>query len=536
MKIIHKLVLLIAIGFIGGVLISGIGLSRLSALNDDMRAVMNNTVPSFNVLNTTNIAFLELRMMMRQHVLTQDAAEKQALESKIADKGKFINDTLAKYQPLIADATDEAMYRKVKDEIEEYITQSVKTLEFSRQHLDQDAIREMNLLAGIAVDVSASLSEGVRYNEQIAHATAEADEKNYESARWMLIGTTTVTVGVLAIIGWLIYLQVHRGLDTAQKTIGRIKDTLDFTLRADVQGHDEISEVLRNFNSLVQHLQGSLKEILQRVDQVASTSFKLQDTAGRVSEGSSSQNTSTSHMAASVEEMTVSINHVGDQAQMTSQQSNEVGRKAEAGQEVIEQTVNDIHSIADAVEAAAADIRQLDEKSHEIANVIGIISSVAEQTNLLALNAAIEAARAGEQGRGFAVVADEVRSLAARTASSTKEINEMVSSIQMVSSAAVKRMEDAIERVAQGVQGAGAASATMEEIVRVASESLALVADISNAIREQGAATNSIAQQVENVALMVEENSQAANQTSEQANELASISDAMKQVVNAYRL
>ncbi len=354
MKIIHKLVLLIAIGFIGGVLISGIGLSRLSALNDDMRAVMNNTVPSFNVLNTTNIAFLELRMMMRQHVLTQDAAEKQALESKIADKGKFINDTLAKYQPLIADATDEAMYRKVKDEIEEYITQSVKTLEFSRQHLDQDAIREMNLLAGIAVDVSASLSEGVRYNEQMAHATAEADEKNYESARWMLIGTTTVTVGVLAIIGWLIYLQVHRGLDTAQKTIGRIKDTLDFTLRADVQGHDEISEVLRNFNSLVQHLQGSLKEILQRVDQVASTSFKLQDTAGRVSEGSSSQNASTSHMAASVEEMTVSINHVGDQAQMTSQQSNEVGRKAEAGQEVIEQTVNDIHSIADAVEAAAA--------------------------------------------------------------------------------------------------------------------------------------------------------------------------------------
>lgn len=152
------------------------------------------------------------------------------------------------------------------------------------------------------------------------------------------------------------------------------------------------------------------------------------------------------------------------------------------------------------------------------------------------MNAAIEAARAGEQGRGFAVVADEVRSLAARTAASTREINEMVTSIQTVSSAAVKRMEDAIARVAQGVQGASAASDTMEEIVRVASESLALVADISNAIREQGAATNSIAQQVENVALMVEENSHAAQQTSEQANQLASISDAMKNVVTAYHL
>ncbi len=536
MKIIHKLFLLIAIGFLGGVLISGIGLSRLSTLNDDMRHIMNNTVPSFNVLNTTNIGFLELRMMMRQHVLTQNAAEKQALESKIAEKEAFINETFKQYETLITDATDKAMYQKVKENIEEYEQQSAKTLEFSRQHLDQEAIREMNLLAGIAVDVSAALKEGVQYNEQLARASAVEDEKNYVSARWMLIGTTLATVGVLGVIGWLIYLQVHRGLDMAQKTIGRIKDSLDFTLRADVHGKDEISEVLRNFNSLIQHLQGSLKEILERVDQVASTAFKLQDSAGRVSEGSNSQNASTSHMAASVEEMTVSINHVGDQAQMTSQQSNEVGHKAEMGQEVIEKTVNDIHSIAEAVEAAATDIRQLDEKSHEISNVIGIISSVAEQTNLLALNAAIEAARAGEQGRGFAVVADEVRSLAARTASSTKEINEMVSSIQIGSSAAVKRMEDAIERVAQGVQGAGAASETMEEIVRVASESLALVADISNAIREQGAATNSIAQQVENVALMVEENSQAARQTSEQADELASISDAMKEVVNTYRL
>ncbi len=536
MKIIHKLVLLIAIGFLGGVLISGIGLSRLSSLNDDIHEVMNNTLPSFNVLNTTNIAFLELRLMMRQHVLTKDLSEKGALEAQIKEKEKFINDTFGKYEMLASDATDEAMYRKVKQDIDEYEQQSEKTLSFSRQNQESDAIRELDLLADMAKNVSASLSEGVRYNEQMARATNEQDEKNYESARWILISTTIVTVGLLSIIGWLIYRQVARGLTSAQKTIGRIKDSLDFTLRADVQGNDEISEVLRNFNSLIQHLQNSLREILQHVDQVASTATKLQDSAERVSEGSNTQNASTSHMAASIEEMTVSINHVGDQAQMTSQQSNQVGHKAEDGQEVIAKTVKDIHSIADAVEAAAADIRQLDEKSHEITNVISIISSVADQTNLLALNAAIEAARAGEQGRGFAVVADEVRSLAARTAASTREINEMVTSIQTVSSAAVKRMEDAIARVAQGVQGASAASDTMEEIVRVASESLALVADISNAIREQGAATNSIAQQVENVALMVEENSHAAQQTSEQANQLASISDAMKNVVTAYHL
>ncbi len=536
MKISHKLIMLILIGFLGCVLISFLGFSRLSDLNKDMRSVMDNTLPSFNILNTTNINFLELRLMMRQHVLSNDPAIKNSLEGKIESKEKELNTIFSGYEALLSDENDAVMFRKVKSAIDEYEKQSEITLNFSRQYMSKDAVRELDKLASMAQGVSTTLAEGVKYNEKLARDFDEEDQKSYENAKWLLIVATAMIAALLAFIGWLIYKQVNSGLKTAQTTISRIQNSLDFTLRAEVSGNDEISEMLKSFNQLIGHLQNSLRDILQGVERVADSASQLRTSAEKVSDGSSSQNASTSHMAASVEEMTVSINHVADQAKTTSEQSNEMGRKAENGQEVISRTVSNIHAIAAAVENAGEDIRQLDQKGREIESVINIISAVAEQTNLLALNAAIEAARAGEQGRGFAVVADEVRSLAARTATSTKEISDIITAIQSVSASAVKRMEEAVTKVEQGVQGAGAANETMAEICNVATESVSLVADISHAIREQGAATNSIAQQVENVAQMVEENTQAANLTTALANDLAGISEEMRRVVTTYRL
>jgi methyl-accepting chemotaxis protein len=536
MKIAHKLIILIVVGFIGSVLISSIGFLRLSDLNRDMRTVMDNTLPSFNILSSTETNFLELRLLMRAHVLTTDMTEKQQLESKIIDKEQQLKNRLMQYERYISDPQDEVMYRKVKSDIESYEQQSDITFDFSRKNDTENAVHELAKLAGMANEVSSSLEAGVQYNEKLARDEDKRNQENYESAKWILSISTLAVTGFLALIGWFTYKQINNGLRSAQITISRIENSLDFTLRAEVSGNDEISVMLKAFNQLIIRMQTNLRELLQGVEKVAISADSLQASAHRVSEGSSSQNASTSHMAASVEEMTVSINHVADQAKTTSDQSNEVGNKAEAGQGVIAHTVDNIHAIAGAVDNAAQDIKQLEAKGREIESVINIIRAVAEQTNLLALNAAIEAARAGEQGRGFAVVADEVRSLAARTATSTKEISEIINAIQSVSASAVKRMQEATEKVELGVEGAGQANDTMEEICRVATESVSLVADISHAIREQGAATNAIAQQVENVAQMVDENTQAANETADLANDLSVISSEMKRVVTAYRL
>lgn len=536
MKIVSKLILLIAIGVLGCISIGSIGFSRLADLNADMRNVMDNTLPSFNTLSATQVRFLELRLLLRAHALTDNISEKEALEPKIKAKETQLVDGLKQYETLISDDKDRAMYQQVTSDIQSYIDQSEITLKFSRANDRVNAIQELSKLASISSNASESLADGIKYNETLARNADEINTSNYDAAKWFLTLTALLATALLAVIGWLIYQQISRGLNQAQTTIKRIESSLDFTLRADAAGQDEISDMLRAFNQLIGRLQTNLREILQGVEQVSSNASQLQSSAHKVSEGSNSQNTSSSHMAASVEEMTVSINHVADQARETNEQSQEVGKRAEAGQKVIQHAVENIHAIADAVDNAAKDIRQLEDKSKEIESVINIIGAVAEQTNLLALNAAIEAARAGEQGRGFAVVADEVRSLAARTATSTKEISDMIMAIQGVSGSAVKRMQDAIQKVEQGVSGANQANATMEDIFDVASRSVALVSDISGAIREQGAATNAIAQQVENVASMVEENSRAANETTSLANDLARVSQQMKQIVTAYQL
>lgn len=536
MKIVSKLILLIAIGVLGCISIGTIGFSRLADLNTDMRNVMDNTLPSFNILNNARVEFLELRLMLRAHVLTDNMSEKQALEPKISAKESHLLDGIKQYEKLISDDKDRALYQQAMSDLQSYIEQSAITLKYSSANDRANAIAELAKLASLSTNASQSLADDVAYNETMARNADEINTANYAAAKWFLTLTAVLATVLLAVIGWLIYQQISRGLSQAQTTIKRIEGSLDFTLRAEASGQDEISDMLRSFNQLVGRLQNNLREILQGVEQVSSNASQLQSSAHKVSEGSNSQNTSSSHMAASVEEMTVSINHVADQARETNEQSQEVGKRAEDGRKVIQHAVENIHAIADAVDNAARDIRQLEDKSKEIESVINIIGAVAEQTNLLALNAAIEAARAGEQGRGFAVVADEVRSLAARTATSTKEISDMIMAIQGVSGSAVKRMQEAIHKVEQGVSGANQANSTMEDILEVANRSVALVSDISGAIREQGAATNAIAQQVENVASMVEENSRAANDTTSLANDLARVSGQMKQIVTAYRL
>lgn len=537
MKIIHKLALLILLGFLSNLIISIVGLHQLSTTNQDLQEVMDNTLPSVALLSQIDHDFMDARLAIREHVMAVDIEKKKIQEQRFATDVNRMRTQLDKYAAtLISDETDRNYFQQAHQHIDAYIQGTAEIFKFSNENNFSAAMDSIAKYSEVAANAAHMLTTDEDYNAKLAEDQNRQADANYDSARWLLLGTTLGMTLALALIGWLIYRQLNQGLHSAHTTISRIENSLDFTLRADVHGQDEISSMLRAFNQLISRIQTNLIELLAGVDRVIRTTDRLHASARRVSEGSSTQSASTSHMAASVEEMTVSINHVADQAANTSEQANEAGRRAEAGQSVIAHTVDNIHAIADAVDSAAQDIKQLEDKGREIESVINIIRTVADQTNLLALNAAIEAARAGEQGRGFAVVADEVRSLAARTATSTKEIGDIIKAIQDVSGSAVLRMNEATHKVAQGVEGASQANETMAEICQVSNQAVSLVGDISNAIREQGAATNSIAQQVESVAEMVSTNTAAAEETAQLSDELHHISTEMKQIVAAYHL
>lgn len=241
-------------------------------------------------------------------------------------------------------------------------------------------------------------------------------------------------------------------------------------------------------------------------------------------------------MAATVEEMTVSINHVGDRAHEANLISIESGSLAKSGEAIIGQTVNDIHKISTTVNLAAERIHELVTNSQQISTVIAVIKEVADQTNLLALNAAIEAARAGEQGRGFAVVADEVRKLAERTSKSTQSIASVIEKVQSGARHAAQEMESGVNRVGTGVDLAQQAGDSIIGIQDGANRVATTVDDIGSALDEQSVAAQEIAQGVERIAHMAEENSVRARQTSVAAERLKSLASDLKGSVARFRV
>ena len=208
---------------------------------------------------------------------------------------------------------------------------------------------------------------------------------------------------------------------------------------------------------------------------------------------------------------------------------------AEGGEQKVATATDEMQRIAGTVSTAADKIRSLEARTNEISSIAGVIKEIAAQTNLLALNAAIEAARAGEQGRGFAVVADEVRKLAERTSAATEEIGGMIGAIQGDTSSAVGTMDQALPQVERGVELAQEAAQSLRDIRDGASTTLSRIRDVALATREQSAASNAIAQQVESIAQMVEETSASMQQTAESAHSLERVARDLGDLVARFR-
>ena len=300
----------------------------------------------------------------------------------------------------------------------------------------------------------------------------------------------------------------------------------DLSVEIPVANTDSTS-LLAAMKVMQSNLQKLIGEIQTDADMVASAAKKMTIAAEDVACSSNQQSASSLVIAAAMEQLTVSINLISDSANRAQTISGDSELLMNETSGVVSEAVNRIAKIATVVEQASQTVRTLGQESENVSKIVLVIKEVADQTNLLALNAAIEAARAGEQGRGFAVVADEVRKLAERTTQSTQEITTMISSMQSSARDAVTCIEDAVANVNEGVILTKRVGESVSRLGASSHEVKGVIIDVSSALREQNAASNEIARNVEQIAQTGERNSGAVGAVAKAATELQQLANSL---------
>lgn len=340
-----------------------------------------------------------------------------------------------------------------------------------------------------------------------------------KSISLVLISIFPIVIGAL-----IFYALIKRLLVPINRLVERLRDIAegdaDLTQTLDEDRRDELGEMARQFNKFIGRMRGIMVSVTELSNGMTVSNSELSSTVSKISKGLHSQTDETNGLAAAVEEMNQTINQIAESANATFEQANSTITSANMSKESVMDTVERMRKISNNVKESADVISKLGESSSQIGEIIDVINDIADQTNLLALNAAIEAARAGEAGRGFAVVADEVRKLAERTQSATKEISSMIQTLQTESENAVKKVASGVEQVAAGTKSADSAGESIVQIMEQTTMTTDMINQIASAAEEQAATTTVIAKNVDRI----------NNISSENSRELAEVSEFAKNV------
>ncbi|MDO8988936.1 MAG: methyl-accepting chemotaxis protein [Sideroxyarcus sp.] len=355
------------------------------------------------------------------------------------------------------------------------------------------------------------------------------------------VGTTIfallLALGSLALLAqsWFLIRRIKDGLQASKQAANAIAAG-DLTKPLPASSKDELGDLVASLSVMRNNLHELVANVRDGIAALNQASGDVSASAHSSSKVTEMQSEAASGMAAAMEELSVSIDQVNEHANDAHKVSQTSSEQASEGGRIIHSAATEMENIATAVNSVAGTIRGLEEYSLQITGIVNTIRDIADQTNLLALNAAIEAARAGEQGRGFAVVADEVRKLAERTASSTKEITGMIAKIQDGTKLAVREMEVGVKRVSDGVGLARQAGNSVGSIRDAARHAASAVDDITSAIHEQSIAARDIAQRIEKIAQGTEENSQVSTRTAASARQMSDLSKQLDELASRFRI
>jgi methyl-accepting chemotaxis protein len=508
-------------------LVGFIGLQNSLDDGESIRGIGTVRIPKIENLLYIEVDIAEL--LRREHEIAdrgllpyeQQIAEVRLVAGKLEHALEIIGKRIAEYEAMPRNAVAQKAWEEFTSTWTRFSVSDRDFLERAKTAAASPSPERLSALYQHVVDVNMQRRELTEKLDAVVRSLTgmntkivveEIQDVERTSRNAVILQCVAIAVMVLLLIGLLISLNfsVIKPVEHTRNLIVQVEQEQDLRLRTDHISSDEIGQMSGAFDAMLGKLQKSLQNIQDKMHEVSRAVSEVNGAAQEVASGSASQSSSTSAMAAAVEEMTVSISTVSNSAVEAQNIANEAGEIANQGGAIIDQTVTEMGHIAATVSQASHAIEALGKESQQISSVVQVIKEVADQTNLLALNAAIEAARAGEQGRGFAVVADEVRKLAERTSQSTSDISAMVGKIQSSANDAVAEMSRVVQQVESGQTLAQDAGKRISSIRESSNKVAHAVAEISDALKEQSGASQDIARNVESVAQMTDQNNAAA--------------------------
>lgn len=346
---------------------------------------------------------------------------------------------------------------------------------------------------------------------------------------------SVAAIGIGAIAAYLLTVSITRPIGEAVVAANQLAEG-DLTIEIKNASRDETGRLLASIQSTATNLRNIVTTISGASTELASASEELAVVTEQSTQGIENQQTETDLVATAMNEMATTVHDVADNAAKAAEAANQADREAGVGAQVVAQTLSTINMLADRVNESSEKLGEVEQKSMNIGKILDVIREIADQTNLLALNAAIEAARAGEQGRGFAVVADEVRSLALRTQESTQEIQNIIEQLQVGTQSTVVVMNQGKEQAVQSVEQAQETGSALQTITHAISVINDMNIQIASASEQQSSVAENINENVINVKRVAEENAVAANQTRASTSEIAQLSEQLKELVAQFKI
>ncbi len=495
--------------------------NRMTTIRQASIDMETNQLPSVGYLGVVTENVLRLRILSFRVLVNREPASLQEAQTRIGVLVDKVRSAQASYAALPAGGEELALYKTFAATLENYMQAQNQMMELSRQ----DKVDEMRTLINTRIkdgtdQMGEQLNKLIAINATDAKTASSQAGKYYDSAITGIIIVAVVASLATVLLALLLTRSIVTPLNRAVFAAQTIADG-NLSKTIEVDGNDEPARLLQALASMQTNLRKTIEQIAGSATQLGAAAEELSAVTEEASRGLQQQNNEIEQAATAVNEMTAAVEEVARNAVSTSEASNQSTQAAREGRDQVVKTVDAIQTMTHDVQNTAHMIEGLATQGRDIGKVLDVIRAIAEQTNLLALNAAIEAARAGEAGRGFAVVADEVRALAHRTAQSTQEIEKMVAGIQNGTGEAVSSMQQSNQRTQSTLEMARAAGVALEQITQSIHQINERNLVIASASEEQAQVSREVDRNLVNIRDLATQSAAGANQTSAATHELS---------------